>query len=381
MNSGKREMRVGAGSRRGRPPCHAGRGFAGALLVLMIPAVVAMSAGADAHAAVRSLLETRQDRVVIQKWDLSCGAAALATVLKYQYGEAVTEHEVALELMRRKEYLADPSLVRARQGFSLLDLQRAVDRFHRYKGTGLGRLTLEDLIKSAPVIVPVDFHGYNHFVVFRGVYRGRVLLADPAWGNRIMPVAAFAQVWREYPETGRIGFLVAPRDGKARPNRLAPRPEDFVTAPADFDDEDDRSVVFRRTSRGPSPLTGAALDTPVGSYGSGQAFATAPATGNQTLQAAISAGGTLDNTASLAEPSSSVAAPVSSITSPASAPVSSITAPAVSAGNTAPSPTSTTILPATGTSPTSATTSSPTTSLPILSTTTNRLAPLPQGLH
>src|ERR1700733_11546386 len=91
---------------------------------LVIPALVLMSPGvAASQTPTRSLLEARQARVVIQHWDMSCGAAALATILNYQYNEPITEREIAIEIMRRKEYLANPMLVRARQGYSLLDLQ------------------------------------------------------------------------------------------------------------------------------------------------------------------------------------------------------------------------------------------------------------------
>jgi hypothetical protein len=189
--------------------------------------VSAAMAAADATAPVRSLLEMRQERVVVQQWDLSCGAAALTTLLKYQYGEAVTEHEIALQLFKREEYLANPSLVAARQGFSLLDLKRITDA-RGYNGIGLGNLKLHDLIARAPLIVPISLHGYNHFVVFRGALNGQVLLADPAWGNRTMPVETFDRVWIEYPEIGKLGFSVALRDGTAPPNRLAPQLQDFV---------------------------------------------------------------------------------------------------------------------------------------------------------
>ncbi len=164
---------------------------------------------------------------MVQQWDLSCGAAALATVLAFQFNERVTERELALQLVKRKEYLANPSVVAARQGFSLLDLKRVAES-HGYKGVGLGNLTLPDLIEHAPLIVPVSLHGYNHFVVFRGAMDGQVLLADPAWGNRTMPVETFERGWIEYPEMGKLGFAVALRDGALSPNRLAPRLRDFV---------------------------------------------------------------------------------------------------------------------------------------------------------
>ncbi len=168
---------------------------------------------------------------MVQQWDLSCGAAALATVLAFQFNERVTERELALQLVKRKEYLANPSVVAARQGFSLLDLKRVAES-HGYKGVGLGNLTLPDLIEHAPLIVPVSLHGYNHFVVFRGQVGDQVVLADPAWGNRTMPAAAFERAWIDYPQMGKLGFAVVPKTGGNQLNRLAPRPDDFVFLPS-----------------------------------------------------------------------------------------------------------------------------------------------------
>jgi hypothetical protein len=183
---------------------------------------------ADDRRAVTSLLEMRRDRVVVQEWDLSCGAAALATLLNYQHGDPVSEREIAKGLIEREEYLANPTLVRARQGFSLLDLKRYVEQ-RGYQGIGFGKLTLEDLIERAPVMVPVRFQGYNHFVVFRGALGNRVLLADPAFGNHTMLAASFEAAWLDYPEFGKVGFVVARADGAAPPNQLAPSPSDFVS--------------------------------------------------------------------------------------------------------------------------------------------------------
>ena len=194
--------------------------------LLALPGVLAsfsQPAVADSRAPVRSLLEMRHERVVVQEWDLSCGAAALATILHYQHGYFVPEREIAEALVSRKEYIADPDLVRARQGFSLLDLKRFVDG-RGYQGIGYGRLELADLDERAPIITPVSFHGYPHFVVYRGRWANRVLLADPAWGNRTLTVQQFEDAWIPYPTFGRVGFVVANRDGSLPPNARHPAP-------------------------------------------------------------------------------------------------------------------------------------------------------------
>lgn len=176
---------------------------------------------------VKSLIEMRRHNVVIQQWDLSCGAAALTTLLNYQHDDFVTEKEVANALMNRPEYIQQPGLVTIRQGFSLLDLKRYVDS-RGYKGLGYGNLTFDDLLKKAPIIVPINIFGYNHFVIFRGVQGNRVLLADPAWGNRTMLKELFENIRIDFPQIGKVGFVVTRLDGVEPSNRLAPNASEFV---------------------------------------------------------------------------------------------------------------------------------------------------------
>ncbi|MDH5534082.1 MAG: C39 family peptidase [Betaproteobacteria bacterium] len=176
---------------------------------------------------VRSLIEERHRNLVLQQWELSCAAAALATILRYQYGVPVTERSVALSLINREEYIANPELVRLRQGFSLLDLKRFVDALG-YEGIGLGQLAFFDLLERAPIIVPVYLRGYPHFVVFRGATSERVLLADPAFGNVTMSIHKFVNGWIDYKDIGRVGFVVTKSGKLASPGRLSARALDFV---------------------------------------------------------------------------------------------------------------------------------------------------------
>ena len=54
-------------------------------------------------------------------------------------------------------------------------------------------------------------------------------MADPAWGNRTLTVEQFEDAWLEHPEFGRVGFVIANRDGSLPPNALVPQPSDFVS--------------------------------------------------------------------------------------------------------------------------------------------------------
>src|SRR5256885_7805282 len=114
----------------------------------------AVRAEGRGHKTVRSLLELRHDRVVLQKWDLSCGSAALSTLLTFDVGDPVSEEEIIKDMLRR----SDPVKIRARQGFSLLDLKRyAVSRGHTAEG--YGRLDIAHLAVLAPAIVPTVIGG------------------------------------------------------------------------------------------------------------------------------------------------------------------------------------------------------------------------------
>lgn len=176
---------------------------------------------------VKGLNELRQHQVVIQEFDISCAAAALATLLTYQHGDPVTEREIALGLIDRPEYVENPALVRLRQGFSLLDLKRFVDG-RGYEGIGFGQLSYDDLLERAPIIVPIDTQDFRHFVIFRGELGDSVLLADPAYGNRTMSRERFERAWIDFPQIGRVGFVVQRRDGLIPPNRLEPTLADFL---------------------------------------------------------------------------------------------------------------------------------------------------------
>lgn len=185
------------------------------MLVLMLigpaPPLHAEPSPSSDRLAVRSLLELRDDGLVRQHWDLSCGAAAVATLLTFQLGDPVSERQAAVGML----HMTSVRLVRARLGFSLLDLKRfAATR--GFLAAGYGNLQFGELVAMAPAIAPIRVSGFGHFVVVRGLRQDRVLIADPAFGNRVMPVSEFLRAW-----TSRVGFTIT-RPGKPRaPNRMA----------------------------------------------------------------------------------------------------------------------------------------------------------------
>jgi hypothetical protein len=157
----------------------------------------------------RSLKDLRDDNLVRQRFDFSCGAAALATMLRYGFGEAVTERDILNELF---DLLTDEEREAVRRtGFSLLHLQR-VAQARGYRAQGF-RLSPDQLPRlGGPVIVFIEPRGYEHFAVLRGVRGDRVYLADPSRGNVRMPAYSFLDGWVQDDARGII-FVVEPETG------------------------------------------------------------------------------------------------------------------------------------------------------------------------
>src|SRR5688572_15574102 len=165
--------------------------FARAWIVAGAAVFFALSPKVGAE-SVRSLLEMRREGVVVQQWDTSCGAAALATVLTYGFKDPVSERSVAQAMLRR----TDPLRVKVRGGFSLLDMKRFAEN-RGYSAAGFRNVSLEELFAMRSPIVPIDEYGDPHFVVVRGLRDGKVDIADPGFGNRSMSVERFRAAWKD----------------------------------------------------------------------------------------------------------------------------------------------------------------------------------------
>lgn len=162
------------------------------LLAFFAAASCAFSTGVHAESQGRfsSLKEIRERGVVMQQWETSCAAAAVATVLTYGFNDPISERHAALKMLEQ----TDPQKVRERGGFSLLDLMSFAES-RGYLASAYKHLDFEDLRVFHAPIVPISQYGYNHYVVFNGVRDDRVLLADPAFGNRELSSERFKEIW------------------------------------------------------------------------------------------------------------------------------------------------------------------------------------------
>ncbi|MGH7966238.1 MAG: C39 family peptidase [Candidatus Binatia bacterium] len=174
-----------------------------------------------------SLKGLRDQNVVKQTYDYSCGAGALATLLTYGLGDKATELEilqsVLVALSKEEESL------REKEGLSLLDLQRVAQaRGHKAQGF---RLTAEYLSKlQGPVIVFIKPRGYEHFAVLKGVRDDRAYLADPSLGNVRMPLYKFLSMWLDDKSQGVI-FVVERKEGEGPNNSFLKAPIEGLVQP------------------------------------------------------------------------------------------------------------------------------------------------------
>lgn len=165
---------------------------------------------------VTSLKEARFRTTVRQRYDFSCGSAATATLLTYQYGHRVSEADVFSRMYAK----GDKAKIRA-EGFSLLDMRRYLQS-EGFVADGF-ELPLDKLLdEGLPAIVLLNDSGYRHFVVVKGMRGGRILLGDPARGTRAMSRARFDKLW-----DNRVLFVVHNRRALAQFNH----PRDWKTAP------------------------------------------------------------------------------------------------------------------------------------------------------
>lgn len=145
--------------------------------------------------SVTNANEIKWENVSRQGLDISCGPAAMATIINYYIGDNVSEMEIISHMLQTSD-MTKIKKIKERQAFSLLDLKRYADA-RGYRAAGY-RLSIHDLIAlGKPAIIPIETLGYRHFVVFKGIKGDRVYLADPAFGNTTMRYPHFMYVWKQ----------------------------------------------------------------------------------------------------------------------------------------------------------------------------------------
>jgi len=167
-------------------------------------AVAALPGGTVIYKPVQSIRERRFANIVQQKTDFSCGAAALATLLKQAYWLDVDEAHIIEGMLAH----SDQDQVRV-QGFSMLDMKRYVESLGmRARGYRIPPESLASV--SVPVVVLMDIRGYKHFVVMQRANNDWVYVGDPVLGNKRYKFDDFVKGWN-----GIIFAVIGPGYDKA----------------------------------------------------------------------------------------------------------------------------------------------------------------------
>jgi predicted double-glycine peptidase len=161
---------------------------------------------------VLSYREIGRQNLVTQGLDYSCGAAALATIAKYFWGDDVGELDfikIALQILTPEEFRD-----RQKNGLTLEDLKNVALKANYF--STVGRLKFNQLRESkVPLIVGMDIEGYKHFVVVRGTDDDYVYLADSIRGNLRIRHSEFKKQWQK-----NLVLVVAKRTVKPPENSL-----------------------------------------------------------------------------------------------------------------------------------------------------------------
>ncbi|MEJ2766387.1 C39 family peptidase [Photobacterium sp. MCCC 1A19761] len=157
---------------------------------------------------VKSYQEKLFGDVYRQQYDFSCGSAAVASLVTYHYGRDTQENSVFEFMFKNgnKEKIE-------KQGFSMLDMKNyLVSIGLDANGYNLPLEKFGEL--QIPAITIVNFDGYMHFVVIKGMNSRQVILGDPSRGTMVMPIKDFKKYYKgavllvkSHVEQGRESFI------------------------------------------------------------------------------------------------------------------------------------------------------------------------------
>lgn len=180
------------------------------------------AAGVRMNKNIKPMFDIKHESVVSQSMDVSCGPAGLSTLLNFYLEDPTTEMEIINNLLDQVPL----EKVRERRGFTLLDLKN----FAKSKGytvTGYKDMDVTFLREiKRPVLVPINFKNFSHFVIVKGVIADRVFIADPTAGNLSMKISKFEKIW-----SNGIGLVVEkPKHGENSEYALSVKTEDLLVS-------------------------------------------------------------------------------------------------------------------------------------------------------
>lgn len=166
------------------------------IAILCLPLIL------NAEFAVKSLQELRNQRVVRQNYEESCGASSLATLINLIDNQKLSELDL-LKIMSEKELFTDM--------ISFADLEEAVKK----KGFKANSFRIDrqnlDKILNIPLLVKIeDDPRFPHFVVIINHKGSFIQVFDPSYGECISYKREFYSVWDKNNKGGYV-LVVLPK--------------------------------------------------------------------------------------------------------------------------------------------------------------------------
>ena len=141
---------------------------------------------------VKTWKEIREQNILMQTLDYSCGAASLATLIHYYFNENINEKDI-LNVVRAIHTQTELKQIEEK-GLSFTDLAR-ISQHLGFQSASVS-LSIKALKKlQGPVLVYLERKDYRHFAILRGTLEDRVFLADPSRGNIRLSIDQFTDEW------------------------------------------------------------------------------------------------------------------------------------------------------------------------------------------
>ncbi|MGI9362803.1 MAG: C39 family peptidase [Parasphingorhabdus sp.] len=180
------------------------------------------AAGGDYFIGVMTWWDIPFRSVIRQRYDFSCGSAAVATLLTYHYDRPTVERTPFKAMWE----LGDKETIK-KVGFSMLDMRNYLQSLG-YRAEGFKLKTDQLAQVKRPVIVLLDLDGFKHFVVVKGQTEDQILVGDSVLGIKKYSAEEFEKYWN--------GVVLAIVDGpitKRPAYNLAGDWNPWSTAPTD----------------------------------------------------------------------------------------------------------------------------------------------------
>lgn len=230
-------------------------GLAASLFLAALPGAASAgdatvtAGGVIARVPVKTFADRKAATVVRQKYDFSCGSAAVATLLTHHYDVETSETDAFKAMWD----VGDKERIR-KLGFSLLEMKRYLESLGM-RADGF-RLTLDRVREiGVPGIALIDVKGYRHFVVIKGITDNTVLVGDPSAGLITRKRAEFEKHWD--------GVILFVRSDVARGKAGFNQPSEWALSPsAPYDRAMDRETLQSFTMNQTRPsFSGFSIDT------------------------------------------------------------------------------------------------------------------------